>query len=273
MHQEPSGIQIAFLGGGNMAEALIRGLLSQRLYSPGAIAVSDIAAARVAYLRDEFGVGAVTSNAEVAAAAPIVVLAVKPQHARAVLSEVRSQLTGKLAISIVAGLTLKALTDVVPEARWVRAMPNTPALVQAGMTVVCPAAGIGPADRKHALDIFRAVGRAVEIEQETLLDAVTGLSGSGPAYVFLFLEALADGGVQAGLPRGLAMELAIQTVLGSAKLAQETARHPGELKDQVASPGGTTIAGIAALERAAFRSAVMQAVDAATARAKELGSS
>lgn len=272
MHREPSGIQIAFLGGGNMAEALIRGLLSQNLYSPAGIAVSDVAAPRVAYLRDEFGVTAVTSNAEVAAAAPLVVLAVKPQQARSVLAEVGSQLAGKLAISIVAGLTLKALAEAVPEARWVRAMPNTPALVQAAMTVLCPAPGIGPADRKGALEIFRAVGRAVEIEQEALLDAVTGLSGSGPAFVFLFLEALADGGVKAGLPRSLAMELAIQTVLGSAKLAQETARHPGELKDQVASPGGTTIAGIAELERAAFRSAIMQAVAAATARAKELGS-
>jgi pyrroline-5-carboxylate reductase len=157
-----------------------------------------------------------------------------------------------------------------PKARLVRVMPNTPALVGEGMSALCAGASVTAADRRRALEIFSAVGRAVEVASESLLDAVTGLSGSGPAFVFLFLEALSDGGVQAGLPRPLANELAAQTVLGAAKLALTSGTHLGALKDMVTSPGGTTIAGVAALESGAFRGTVIRAIEAAANRSKEL---
>jgi pyrroline-5-carboxylate reductase len=190
----------------------------------------------------------------------------------AVLAEAKPSLrSSQLVISIAAGITLRAIAQGLGEStRLVRVMPNTPCLVGASATGFAPGAGATPEDAALVGKLFGAVG-VVHRVPEQLLDAVTGLSGSGPAFAYLFIEALADGGVKCGLPRGVALELAAQTVLGAAKMVLETGQHPGALKDAVASPGGTTIAGLHALERAAFRAAAMDAVEAATQRAQELG--
>jgi pyrroline-5-carboxylate reductase len=270
MAKRPNTKRVAFLGGGNMAEALIRGLLAAKYCAPADLVVSDVAAPRLADLKKRFGV-TTAANAAAAAMAETVVVAVKPGQVRDVLRACGSALAGKLVLSIAAGVSLAALRAAAPQARFVRVMPNTPALVGAGMSVLVAGEGVGAAERKRALQIFTSVGKAVEAAAESQLDAVTGLSGSGPAYVFVLLEALADGGVKAGLPRALARDLAAQTVFGSAKLALESGKHPAELKDQVASPGGTTIAGLHALETAGFRAAAIEAVLAATERSKELG--
>jgi pyrroline-5-carboxylate reductase len=205
------------------------------------------------------------------------VLAVKPAivvPALAALASLPEDVRRRpLWVSIAAGVPIAKLAAALPAgARIVRAMPNTPALVRAGATAFVANADATPADRAAARRLFEAVGYAWEAPNEGLLDAVTGLSGSGPAYVFVFLEALADAGVAAGLPRDAAYQLAFHTVQGSAKLALETGRHPGSLKDQVTSPGGTTIAGLERLEAGGFRAALYEAVAAATRRARELGS-
>jgi pyrroline-5-carboxylate reductase len=203
--------------------------------------------------------------------AQVVVLAVKPQLLDQVLAGIKEFAgPGHLIISIAAGVPLAVLTAALPQSRLIRAMPNAPALVAAAITGLAPGRGATPGDLEVALELFQAVGQAVVVE-EKLLDAVTGLSGSGPAFVAVFIEALADGGVKAGLPRPLALQLALQTVLGSARLCQERNLHPGVLKDMVASPGGTTIAGLSVLEERGFRGTVMGAVATAAARAKELG--
>jgi pyrroline-5-carboxylate reductase len=175
-----------------------------------------------------------------------------------------------LIISIVAGVSLEVLEGSLPNSRVIRVMPNTPTLVGAGMAALAPGSGVTPDDLTLALDMFGSVGQAVVVE-ERLMDAVTGLSGSGPAFVAVFIEALADGGVKMGLPRPLALTLAIQTVRGTARLCHQEQLHPAVLKDLVTSPGGTTIAGLHALESSGFRGAVMDAVTAAAARSKELG--
>ena len=261
---------VAFLGGGNMAEALIRGLLAAKYCRPGDIVVSDVVPARLRDLAARYGVRT-ADNVKAASQAATIVVAVKPNQVRGVLEECGATLNRKLVLSIAAGVTLANLKAWAPKARLVRVMPNTPALAGAGMSVMVADERVSGAERKRALDILASVGKALEAAAESQLDAVTGLSGSGPAYVFVLLEALADGGVKAGLPRAMARELAAQTVFGSAKLALESPKHPAELKDMVASPGGTTIAGLHALESAGFRAAAMEAVLAATARSKELG--
>ncbi len=271
MSAEPSHTQrIAFLGGGNMAEALIRGLLEQKRYGPADICVSDISGDRLAFLRDTYGVNTAPANRDAAADADVVVLAVKPHQINAVVKECAAELTGRLVVSIAAGVSLEAMLATGVKARFVRVMPNTPALIGAGVSALCGAADVSPEDMTLVRDIFSAVGRAVDLPAESLMDAVTGLSGSGPAYVFLFIEALADGGVKAGLPRPLALELAAQTVAGAARLVAESGKHPGELKDMVTSPAGTTIAGVHTLEKHAFRGAVTSAVEAAAQRSREL---
>jgi pyrroline-5-carboxylate reductase len=218
------------------------------------------------------GVTTLDSNSAVVAACDILILAVKPQIVPAVLDELRSVLTAQhLMISIAAGLTLKTLADGLnPSVRLVRVMPNTPCLVGASATGYSPDVTATPADIELVGKLFSAVGKSLRVA-EPLLDAVTGLSGSGPAFVYVLIEALADGGVRCGLPRDVAQALAAQTVLGAAKMVVETNQHPAILKDAVASPGGTTIAGLHALERGGFRAAAMDAVEAATRRAQELG--
>src|SRR5207237_4553366 len=220
----------------------------------------------------ETGLRAIESNREVVAASDLLILAVKPQSMPALLAEIRAVVTrGHLLVSIAAGVALRQLAEGLgSDRRLVRVMPNTPCLVGAS------AAGFSPGDTATAGDVvlvdrlMNAVGRAFRLP-EHLLDAVTGLSGSGPAFVYLMIEALSDGGVRVGLPREVATALAAQTVLGAAKMVLETNQHPGALKDMVASPGGTTIAGLHELERGGVRGALMNAVEAATRRANELG--
>jgi pyrroline-5-carboxylate reductase len=207
----------------------------------------------------------------VAAASDIVVLCVKPEDALPAVTAAAGELKNKLLISIVAGITIDALQKAAgAECHVVRVMPNTAALVQKGASAYATGRGVTDADVDAVERIFTSVGRAFPVK-EALLDAVTGLSGSGPAYVYLFIEALADGGVMMGLPRDLATKLAVQTVAGSAEMVSETMMHPALLREMVTSPGGTTIAGLAELERAGMRAAVMDAVCAATLRARELG--
>lgn len=262
---------IAFLGGGQMAEALIGGLVASQAAAPHSICATDPVAARRDLLTSRFGIRVGEENREAVRQADLVVLAVKPQAMPAVLSEIGSALDGKLIVSIAAGVTVAWIRERVTQPRGiVRAMPNTPALVREGVTALAYQADLPADDVAAVRRVFEAVGSVVAVE-ERLMDAVTGLSGSGPAYVFVAIEALADGGVKMGLPRATAQLLAAQTVLGAARMVLERGEHPARLKDQVASPGGTTIAGLHQLEVGGMRGCLMAAVEAATKRSQELG--
>jgi pyrroline-5-carboxylate reductase len=268
-------VRIGFLGGGAMGEALAAGVLAAGA-SPARVRIADPDPGRRKHLAQALAVAVSDDNAGVVADSDLVVLAVKPGLVAPVLSGLGGAAEAALArplwVSIAAGIPLRALAAALPAgARIVRAMPNTPALVRAGATAFAAGAGCTRADRALARALFEGVGLAWEAPSEALLDAVTGLSGSGPAYVFVFLEALSDAGVRMGLPRDAASALAVQTVLGAARLAQESGRHPAALKDQVTSPGGTTIAGLERLEACGFRAAIHEAVAAATRRSQELG--
>jgi pyrroline-5-carboxylate reductase len=236
------------------------------------LAVAEPDAQRRAFLAERYGVGCVEDNSAVAAGSDVIVLAVKPQVAGTVLQQISDTVVaGKLIISIMAGVKTATVEAAFPEqVRVARVMPNTPALVLDGAAAISPGTHATQEDLSVARSIFELVGKAWQVE-EKLMDAVTGLSGSGPAYVLTFIEALSDAGVKNGLPRDIATGLAAQTVFGTAKLLLETHEHPALLRDKVTSPGGTTIAGLHALEQAGFRGTVIDAVDAATARSKELG--
>ncbi|MBI4589895.1 MAG: pyrroline-5-carboxylate reductase [Candidatus Rokubacteria bacterium] len=266
------GKKVGFLGGGNMGEALIRGLLKAELVPPEDVFVTDVRLDRLQQLGKLYGIHTLSDNALLVRRVDVVIVAVKPQIIHAVLKEVAPAVTTrKLFISLAAGVPTAALRADLPKSvRLIRVMPNTPALVLEGVTAVAQADGLQRGDLETAQEIFGAVGKVVVLDEE-LLDAVTGLSGSGPAYVALMIEALADGGVKVGLDRITAMTLAAQTVLGSAKLLIETGAHPGQLKDMVTSPGGTAIAGIAALEEGGVRRTLISAVERATLRSRELG--
>ena len=266
------GKRVAFLGAGNMGEALIKGLAQAGLVPAGSISASDPRADHLAQVAHRYGIRAVADNSALVSEADVIILAVKPQIMAAVLKQIASVVDdGKLLISIAAGVSTRKLRDQLGKpARLIRVMPNTPALVLEGVTAVARAEGLKAGDLEAAQELFAAVGKVVVLE-ESAMDAVTGLSGSGPAYVAIAIEALADGGVKMGLDRVTAMTLAAQTVLGSARLLLETGVHPGQLKDMVSSPGGTTIAGIAGLEDGGFRRALIQAVERATLRSRELG--
>ncbi|MBD2666041.1 pyrroline-5-carboxylate reductase [Richelia sinica FACHB-800] len=267
-------IKFGLIGGGVMGEALLSRLITRGVYQGAEVIVSEPQASRRSFLEQQYQVGVTTDNHQVfAEAKEVVMLAVKPQVFSAIAQELGDIVPGEsspLMISILAGVPLKQLEATFPRLPVVRAMPNTPATVGAGMTAICLGAYTHPIHQEIAEKIFKAVGEVVEVA-ESLMDAVTGLSGSGPAYVALMVEALADGGVAAGLPRTVAKQLALQTVLGTATLLSESKLHPAELKDRVTSPGGTTIAGISQLEKAGFRSAVIEAVKAAAHRSQELG--
>jgi pyrroline-5-carboxylate reductase len=264
--------KLAFLGAGNMAEALIKGLLRAEVAAPDEILCTDRRTERGEELTARYAVRFTTSNPAAAREADVIVLSVKPQVMNHLLEEISPALDeSKLVISIAAGVPIEAIERKVGHGvRIVRTMPNTPALVGAGATAMSAGRHATEDDLKQAKALFDAVGKSVVVD-EPLLDAVTGLSGSGPAYVFLVIEALSDAGVKVGLPRYTAQELAAQTVLGSAKLLIETGEHPGRLKDQVTSPGGTAIAGLHTLEAGGLRTTLMDAVEAATHRSRELG--
>lgn len=263
---------LGFIGGGNMAAALVKGLLHSKVVPPDRVIVGDVKDERLRQLRDEHGVRTTSDNLELVRGADVVVLSVKPQVIDKVLAAIGAHVRPEqLVVSVAAGVPVAAMEARLPAgARVVRAMPNTPATVDAGATAIAPGTHATEEDLDVARELFAAVGRVVTLD-ESLLDAVTGLSGSGPAYVMLMIEALADGGVKVGLHRDTALLLAAQTVYGSAKLLLETGEHPGRLKDMVTSPGGTAIAGLHTLESGGLRRTLIDAVEAATTRAATLG--
>jgi pyrroline-5-carboxylate reductase len=261
------------IGGGQMGEALIRGILQSGLYQAGQVIIAEPNPDRRDFLERTYAVRTSGDSDGIWQECQTVILAVKPQIMGPMLVKARG-LAGErhLIITIAAGLPLSFYSDALASAalRIVRVMPNTPALVLAGASAICGNDNATAADLQKALDIFNAVGTAMTLG-ESYLDAVTGLSGSGPAYVFTFIEAMIDAGVKCGLPRDVAEKLCLQTVLGSVKLLQESGDHPAVLRAKVTSPGGTTIAGLHVLERAGFAGIVIDAVEAATRRSLELG--
>jgi pyrroline-5-carboxylate reductase len=264
------GRRIAFLGGGNMAEAIIKGLL--RGDSAATLMIAEIAVERRTYLAKAYpAVQVVEDIVQAVAWGDVIILAVKPQQAASVLSSLEPAMTpDKLIVSIMAGVRSASIEEALePGTRVVRVMPNTPALVGTGATAICAGRNANDEDLDCVEGIFARTGLVVRVDEKQM-DAVTGLSGSGPAYVFTFIEALSDAGVKNGLTRDISAKLALQTVLGAARMLAETGEHPAKLREQVTSPGGTTIAGLHCLENGRFRGVIMDAVDAATRRSKEL---
>ncbi len=268
----PNRLNIGFLGAGKMATALARGFVNAEIVFPREIIASDPFDTARKTFAAEIGAKTSAANANVAKFANVLILATKPDQVPAALAEISGAFTkNHLLISIAAGVTLAKLENALPAgARVIRVMPNTPALVGEGASAFALGKSATAADGELAKKLLSAVGVAFQVK-ESLLDAVTGLSGSGPAYVYQFIEALSDGGVASGLPRDIATRLAAQTVLGAAKMVLETGQHPGALKDQVTSPGGTTIEGLHQLEKGKLRATVMSAVRAATEKSKKLG--
>ncbi|MBI2823117.1 MAG: pyrroline-5-carboxylate reductase [Planctomycetia bacterium] len=264
--------RFGFVGAGRMATALARGLLAAHLARAEEMVAADPSRPAGEQFGKATGARLAATNRDVLAASDVVFLAVKPQQIDEVLAELRGHATaGHLVISIAAGVPLARLAaGLGPGPRLVRVMPNTPCLVASGASGYCLGPGATTADGELVGRLLAAVGRAYPVD-ESLMDAVTGLSGSGPAFVYMMIEALADGGVRVGLPRDVALALAAQTVRGAAEMVLATGEHPAVLKDAVASPGGTTIAGLAALESAGARAAMIAAVEAATRRSAELG--
>ncbi|MBI1912973.1 MAG: pyrroline-5-carboxylate reductase [Deltaproteobacteria bacterium] len=270
---------IGFLGAGNLAEALIKGLLASKSVHAGQIIAADKSSERLVHLAENYDIKVYNKNFEIVENADIIFITVKPNDVRGLLAEIAPEVgQGKLIISAAAGITTTTILETLKHsgARHIipiiRAMPNTPAIVQEGATGLCAGIGAHKNDIKLAKAVFEAVGKVIVVEDESLLDAVTGLSGSGPAYVFLFMEALLEGGVKMGLSRADAKTLAIQTTLGAAKLALTGTKDLAELRRMVTSPGGTTIEGLKKLDELKFKETVEIAVEAATVRAGELSS-
>jgi len=265
-------LKIGFLGAGKMATALAQGFINARLVKASQLGAADPFDAARKHFTAATGAKTFAANLEAAQAAKVLILATKPDQVAAALAEISGAFTkNHLLISIAAGVSLAKLENALPAgARVIRVMPNTPALVGAGASAFALGQNATVADGELAQKLLSAVGMALPVK-ESLLDAVTGLSGSGPAYVYQFIEALSDGGVASGLPRDIATKLAAQTVLGGAKMVLETGQHPGALKDQVTSPGGTTIEGVHELEKGKLRATVINAVRAATEKSKKLG--
>ena len=263
--------KIGFIGGGNMAEALIKGLLAGE-FPAERIMASEPSEIRRNHLEETFAIELTEDNTEVLRKSEIIVLAIKPQIAAEVLEEIAAEYSGdKLIVSILAGISCATIEKYFQGApRVVRVMPNTPALVGEGASAICRGHNASKEDLQLVRQIFEAVGK-VQVIDERQMDAVTGLSGSGPAYIYTVIEALADGGVREGLRRDVAHALAVQTVVGAALMVRETGVHPAILRDQVCSPGGTAITGVSTLEKKGLRTTLMEAVSAAAARSRELG--
>jgi len=265
--------KICFIGTGNMGEALVSGLIQSQASQPEDIICTDVREDKLADIHTKYGVRISTSNTEAIEASEIVIYAVKPQILAAVLHETADYLNlDKLVISIAAGVPLAAMeTCINKDLRLIRVMPNIAAFVKASATAIAAGQHTREGDIELAKAIFDSVGKSVFINENVLMDAITGLSGSGPAYIFLIIDAMADAGVKMGLSRQDALFLSTQTVMGAAKLLMETKEHPGQAKDRVTSPGGTAIAGIHTLEKGGLRTTLINAVEAATQRSKELG--
>nr|QNO48368.1 pyrroline-5-carboxylate reductase [Methanosarcinales archaeon ANME-2c ERB4] len=264
-------MKIGIIGTGRIGEALIRGVLAADLCQGDRIFASDVDEERLDALHSELGINTSTDNTDTIGNAETIILAIKPQIIASVLQSVKPQIEGVLVISVAAGVQIRAIEENLPAgARLIRVMPNIACTVGQAISAISTGSNATESDLETARTIFGSVGRVVTVP-ESMMDAVTGLSGSGPAFVFQMIEALADGGVHEGLPRDIALELAAQTVLGAAAMVLETGEHPGVLKDMVTSPAGTTIRGIHALEVQGLRAGMMNAVIAATRRSRELG--
>lgn len=266
-------VQYGFCGAGNMGKAMIRGILGAGLAKAKDIHVFDAYKPGLEALKKELHIQTVANEREAAHKADVLILAVKPDVVPAVLEEVKNEVkTDKIVVSIAAGVSLKCLEQgLLPGAKAVRVMPNTPALVGEGMSALCPNNFLSDAEKERILAVFSSFGKA-EFIAERYMDAIVGLIGSGPAYVYMFIEALADGAVFCGLPRDTALRMAAQTVLGSAKTVLQSGQHPGALKDMVCSPGGTSIAAVRELEERGFRAAVLNAVRVAAEKNSNLAS-
>jgi pyrroline-5-carboxylate reductase len=263
--------KIGFIGTGKMGEALIKGILHARLVPSGNIYASDMDFAKLKTLEKDLKINICKGNCDAVVSSDVLIIAVKPQIVPVVLDEIKSSIKNQLIISIAAGVTIETFEkNLLPGTKVVRVMPNIAATVKEAASAISPGSSASKGDTAIASMIFNAIGRTV-ILQENLMDAVTGLSGSGPAYIFMIIESLADGGVHEGLDRNTAKLLAAQTVLGAAKMVLEGGSHTGELKDMVTSPGGTTIRGLRVMEEQGIRIAMMNAVIAACERSKELG--
>ncbi len=268
-----NGKKISFIGTGNMGEALVSGLVQSQASQPEHIICTDVREEKLAAIRAKYGVQTTTNNAKAVEASEIIIYAVKPQILAEVLHETAANLNmDKLVISIAAGVPLAAMeAGINKDLRLIRVMPNIAAFVKESATAIAAGKHTREGDIELAKAIFDSVGKSVFIKENILMDAITGLSGSGPAYIFLIIDAMADAGVKMGLSRYDALFLSTQTVMGSAKLLMETKEHPGQAKDRVTSPGGTAIAGIHTLEKGGLRTTLINAVEAATQRSKELG--
>ncbi len=263
-------MKLGFVGVGNMASAIIKGVVKTGALAASDLHVYDINAVKATQMAEKMGINRYADCERMIQASDMVLMAVKPHQLKQVIAQNAEHLAGKAVISIAAGWTMDMLTDAVPrDVRVLRVMPNTPALVGEGMTVMSRDTTFNDAERDQAERIFHALGRVLWVDEHQM-EAVTGLSGSGPAYGYIFIEAMADGGVSQGLTRPQALEMAAQTLLGAAKMVLESDLHPGELKDMVCSPSGTTIAAVRELERKSFRSVVIEAVIAASERAGEM---
>jgi pyrroline-5-carboxylate reductase len=265
--------KIAFIGAGNMGEAIISGLIVSGSSKPENIICTDVRESRLDEIKSEYGVRVSVNNAEAVEASDIIIYAVKPQIMATVLEETADKLDmSKLVISIAAGVPLPAIEACLnKDLRLIRVMPNIAAAVKEAASAIAAGGHATDEDVDLAMEIFNSIGKSIFLKENYLMDATTGLSGSGPAYIFLIVDALADAGVKMGLSREEALFLSTQTVLGAAKLLMETREHPGQLKDKVTSPGGTAIAGLAMLEEGGLRTTLIRGVEAATQRSKELG--
>ncbi|HHY47335.1 MAG TPA: pyrroline-5-carboxylate reductase [Firmicutes bacterium] len=271
MSKSSGMLRVGFIGAGNLAETLISGMIASGAVGASQVLVSDVSESRRSLIKDRLGAGATEDNREVVRSSDVVFLTLKPQVMPDALRGIAPVATGdKVFITPAAGVPLSFVEGILPAGvPVVRIMPNTPCRVLAGAIAVCPGTNASPDRIALAMGLLGKLGRVVPVPEE-LMDAVTALSGSGPAWVYTVIEALADGGVRVGFPRELALTLAAQTVMGAAKMVLETGEHPARLRDMVTSPGGTTIAGTHALERGGLRSALMDAVVAAFDRAREL---
>jgi len=264
-------MKITFIGGGMMGEAIIKSLLAKKLAKPADITASDVSPVRRDILRKNYGIKAVAGNKEAVKGAEVVVLAVKPQELAKALGELKGLSSQQLVLSIVAGATMETIHEGLGHAQLVRAMPNMPAQIGEGMTVWTATVDVNQEQKKIAQSILAALGKEIFVSSEKYIDMATALSGSGPAYVFLIIEALVDAGVHIGLPREMAEKLVVQTVLGSTRAVEVTGKHPAQLKNIVTSPGGTTSEGLLQLETGGLRSLLLKAVIAAYNKAKSLG--
>jgi len=265
--------KIAIIGTGNMGEALISGLIVSGSSKPKSIICTDVRESKLEEIKKEYGVRIAANNVEAVEAADIIIYAVKPQIIAAVLKETAEKLDmSKLVISIAAGVPMAAIESCLnKDLRLIRVMPNIAASVKEAASAIAAGGHATKEDIDLAMAIFNSIGKSIFLKENYLMDAITGLSGSGPAYIFLIVDALADAGVKMGLAREEALFLSTQTVLGAAKMLMETQEHPGQLKDRVTSPGGTAIAGLATLEEGGLRTTLIRAVEAATNRSRELG--